>query len=188
MKKDKKMQMQTSSDIKKKTSAIKKHILTDARIAMGDVQIRIGKREGFDLKAAQVPIDYYYNRKLITHLEYIAANKLFRDFVISGQIPGMISNLDSIRGGYRGITQSQMEARQRWRDAIDSIHGTIGQLMALNVCCYGYWLKDGINNKGNRSKPAMNYLHYKTAQEAMSRFHEVLSDLIEHYDLTRNSR
>lgn len=152
-------------------SAVENTVLTPERIAMGDVRVRVGKRLGYDLKASQLPLEIYHNRGIINYIEYLAGNKLYRDFFISAQTPGLTINLDPIRGGERNFTQAQLDARERWRQAMKSVSGAIGQLMALNVCCYGYWLKE------------IPYLHYKTSQQAMARFHEAMEDLIVHYKL-----
>lgn len=162
-------------DQAKVIKAIKEHVLTDARIGLGDVDVRISNRGGYDLRASQVPIDYYFKRSLINQDEYNAANRLFRDFSLSGQTPGMSSNLDPNGGGGIGFTHIQLEARERWREAVKAIHGQIAKSIAVDVCCYGYWLKD------------THYKHYKTSQERMARFHEILDDLISHYFVARNS-
>lgn len=162
-------------EVKKKVRAIKEHVLTDARIGLNDVRIELGKNGGFELRASQVPIDHYYRRGIIDDNEYFAANKLYRDFVISAQTPGMTMNLDPIRGGERGFTEAQLEARERWRKAILAVSGSIAKIIIIDVCCYGRWLKD------------THYKHYKNSQQAMARFHEALDDLISFYDFTRNS-
>lgn len=151
--------------------AVEQAVLTPERVAHGEVRVRVSKRLGYDLKVSQVPLELYLSRHIISYSEYRAGSNLYRDFFISGQIPGMTINLDPIRGGERNFTQAQLDARQRWREAMKAVHGTIGQLMALNVCCYGYWLKD------------IPYLHYKTSQQAMARFHEAMEDLVTHYNL-----
>lgn len=155
---------------------IRGDVLTNARLAKKDVRIEESNRGGIGFYSDQMPVDLYLRRNLISRSEYRAANKIYRDFFISGQTPGMTINLDPIRGGERNFTQAQLDARDSWRAAMKSIGGAIGQLMVLNVCCYGFWLND------------IKYLHYKTSQLAMARFHEALEDLIKYYDLTRNSR
>lgn len=156
--------------------AIKDHVLTEARIDLDDVEVRISNRGGYDLRTNQVPIDYYFRRGLLSHDEYNAANKLYRDFVLSAQTSRMIMNLDPIKSGEKNFTVAQMEARERWREAIMAIHGSIAKIIMIDVCCYGYWLKD------------THYKHYKTSQERMARFHEALEDLVMHYFVARNSK
>ena len=120
----------------------------------------------------QVPLDYYHFRKkpMIDLNQYEAGKKLHRDFHLSGQTPGIASTLDGI-GGRGDFTQAQMEALERWRAAMKEISGKIGQLMVLNVCCYGYLLKE------------ISYLHYRNSQQAMPRFKEALDDLVKHYGI-----
>lgn len=156
--------------------AIKKHVLTDARIERNDVDIRLSNRGGYDLKTSQIPIDFYYRRGLLCQDEYRAANKLYRDFSLSGQTPGMAINIDPVCSGEKNFTDAQMEARERWRHAIMAIRGNIAKIIVIDVCCYGYWLKD------------THYKHYKTSQERMARLHEALDDLVAHYFLVRNSK
>lgn len=148
--------------------AIRGDILTGARQKRGDVDKTESPRGGVEFRTAQTPMDFYLKRRNITPHEYRAGERLFRDFALSGQTPGMIYNLDPVRGGERQFTHSQMEARERWRRAIGSVQGKVGQLMLLNVCCYGYWLKD------------VNYMPYKSKQ-SMPRFREALEYLIDHY-------
>lgn len=148
-------------------------VLTKARRKRGDVEMIDGTRGGVEFRAMQLPMDFYYKRRLITKLEYINASKLYRDFYISGQTTKLTCNLDAIRSddqkAYLPATQTQREALDNWRSAISSIHGKIGQLMALNVCCYGYWLKD------------INYMPYNQKQ-SLPRFREALEDLRIFYD------
>lgn len=151
-------------------------VLTKSRQLKGDVQMIEGKRGGIEFRAVQIPIDYYLKRSIITKLEYHAANKLYRDFKLSGQTSGMTINLDPVKGGQKSFSEAQMEARERWRLAIGAVNGSIAKLMIIHVCCYGHWLKD------------TDYLHYKSSQHAMARFHEAVGDLISHYKLDTNSR
>lgn len=171
--------------------AIQGDVLTKSRAKRRDVEISENKeRGGIAFFTSQMPIDFYLKRKLISKREFYAGNKLYKDFMISGQVPGMVVNLDAVRSGGRDFTDMQMEARDRWRKAMGAVHGKISHLMLLNVCCYGKWLKDEYYNDDGSKKcvKQVNYLPYRTTQEAMSKFREALSELIAFYDLTRNSR
>lgn len=184
---------EAATDIRKKKQAIKEHVLTEARIAMGDVEVLLGKQSGYDLRTRQVPIDYYHNHHLIDDAEYRAGNKIYRDFYISGQTMNLTVNLNAVRSGdcraYLPSTELQREARDNYRKAIDAVNGRIGQLMVRNICCFGYKIRDAYDKEEDemQEKPCMNYLPYRTPQEAMARFREALGDLIEFYGLTRNS-
>jgi hypothetical protein len=161
-------------EAQKKIRAIKEHVLTTARILMDDVRVEISEesRGGYELKAPQVPLDHYVRSRVIQTEEYRAGNRLFRDFYLSGQNSILTANLNPIRSdhqkAYLPATELQREALNNWRKALSSIHGKIGQLMALNVCCYGYWLND------------IKYMHYNE-RTSTPRFREALNDLIEFY-------
>lgn len=156
---------------------IRGDVLTKERLEKRDIEVVEGKRGGVEFRSTQVPIDYYFKRRILSEIEYRAASKLFHDFTVSGQMPGMtLDLLPASKSSSGGFTSAQLEARERWRLGMQSISGTIAKMMVINVCCYGYWLKD------------TRYLHYKTSTDAMARFHEALGDLTAHYDLTRNSR
>lgn len=150
--------------------AIRGDVLTKERVKKRDVIIIEGKTGGVEYRATQIPIDFYLKRKNINQKEYNAANKLFRDFTLSGQTSGMTANLNPTRSGGGAFTTAQLEARERWRNAVDAIYGLVARQMVIDVVCYGYWLKDG------------NYIGYKTGQMAMPRFKEAINDLIKHYD------
>lgn len=118
-------------------------------------------------------LDHYAARGYVTEDERVAGDRLFRDFSFSAQTAGVTSQMDSY--GVRSnpleckLTESQMDARDRWRKAIDAVGGKIGQLMVLNVCCYGYGLND------------INYMRYNN-RSSWDRFHEALDDLMKHYN------
>ena len=150
--------------------AIRGDVLTKERAKKRDVLIIEGKTGGVEYRATQIPIDFYLKRKTITQKEYNALNRLFRDFTLSGQTSGMTANLNPTRSGNSTFTTAQLEARERWRNAVNAIYGLIARQMIIDVVCYGYWLKDG------------SYGGYKNGQLAMPRFKEAISDLIKHYD------
>jgi hypothetical protein len=148
--------------------SIRGDVLTSARIKQNDIEKVESARGGVEFRATQNPLDYYLKRKNITVHEFRAGDRLFRDFSVSGQTQSMIADLNPVKGGLKNYTQKQMDARDRWREAMASVDGLVGKLMVLNVCCYGYWLKD------------INYNPYGPAQ-AMPRFKEALCCLIKHY-------
>lgn len=154
--------------------AIKEQVLTDARIDMNDVEIRLGDRQGgYDLHVKQVPIDHYLKRRVIDLKQHRAGNRLYRDFYLSGQSMNLTVNLAAIRANDKRIflplSDLQRESLDNWRKAIAAIHGKIGQLMILNVCCYGFWVND------------MNYIPYDK-RGAISRLKEALDDLVDFYE------
>lgn len=150
--------------------AISGDVITPARLRQADVEIKRGTRGGISFETTQLPIDVYLRRKTITVDEYGAANRLYRDFSMSGQTSGMTINLDPVRGGVKGFTEKQLEARERWRLAIGAVGGNIGKMMIINVCCYGYYLSE------------ISYRYYKDSSRAMARLHEALAELVEHYN------
>lgn len=151
--------------------AIAQHVMTPEAFAQGNYEVKTGKREGYEIRATQVPLDLYLKRNNITHDEYRAGTRLHADWCRSGQLQRMTANLSETT-----ITQQQLlhaseiqrEAYLSYREAMNSINGTMGKLMAYNVCCIGEWIKD------------INYMPYKHDQ-AMPRFREALSDLVNFY-------
>lgn len=160
-------------EIKKKIKAIKEHVLTTARILQNDVRVEISERRGgYELKTVQIPLDHYIKSRVIEVEEYQAGNRLFKDFYLSGQTSNLTVNLNPMRAGevkaFLPSTDMQREALDRWRKAMNSVHGLLGKLMVQNVCCYGYWLGDTTYGAYNE-------------RSAMHRFREALGDLIEFY-------
>lgn len=160
-------------DHAKVIKAIKDCILTEARINMDDVEVTLSDREGYDLRVKQVPIDHYLKRRIINLKQYRAANRLFKDFYLSGQSMNLTVNLAAVRANEKRIfmplSDMQREALNNWRNAVSAINGKIGQLMILNVCCYGWWVND------------MNYVPYDK-RGAISRMKEALDDLVDFYE------
>lgn len=154
----------------KRTSDLGTPQMREKLIALG--VIHIGLTESSQRRISevpQVPLDMYRSRRYITADEYNSGDRLYRDFIMSGQAPGGTINLNAGSGSVQGFTESQLQARQRWRNGLMAVRGKIGQLMTLNVCCYGYWLKD------------VSYTPYRTSAEAMPRFREALGDLYDFY-------
>lgn len=165
-------------------------ILTEARLKKGDVEIVEGTRGGISFKTTTIPIDYYFKRSIISPMEYGAANRFFKDFYHAGMANHSGVNMDAVRsanaGSFLPRSESQRDALTRWRDAVSAVHGAIGKKMIVNVCCYGYWLKDGLPKKKSELT-GWDYAYYNDAAAAMSRFHEALSDLTRHYDGLRKN-
>lgn len=155
--------------------ALRGDIITKERMKMADVERLEGKSGGLEFRVkAQIPLDYYFNKRLIEKNEFIAGSRIFKDYVISGQTHSCTVNLNAIRSDGREITEKQLEALQNWRQAIDSVSGTMGKLMIWNVCCIGMYLKD------------ISYSPYNNRQ-ALPRFREALNDLHIHYEKNKNS-
>jgi hypothetical protein len=144
-------------------------VITEARKKHGNVEMVEGERGGVSFKVAQIPLDVYMARRVISYPEYYAGNRLFKDWTASGQSQGVTANLNPVRGSGKGMSNSQMEARDRWIKAVMAINGTVARKMVVDVCCYGYSLKDA------------SYGHYKNVNQAMARLHEAFDDLIAHY-------
>jgi hypothetical protein len=166
-------------------------VLTDARIGHGDVEIRIGKRGGYDLKAAQIPIDWYYRTGKLGDMNtedgrdeartrYAAANKFYKDFALTGMMKGMTIDYNKVysvdKRAYLPATQTQREALDRWRAAYQSVSGVVGKMMAVNVCCYAHYVRE-LQNR-----------YHKRSQDAFPRFLEVLDDLVAHYFIDMSDR
>lgn len=169
-----------NDDKKKKIRAIKEYVLTDARIKMGDVRVDVSEnRGGYQLRTAQVPLDLYFRSKMLgkneeeAGIRYAAGTKFYRDFYIAGLTMKMTIDFNSIYSGesrhFLPVSDIQRDALDRWRKAYDAVSGSIGKMMAVNVCCYGYYLKD------------IEHRYYKRGADAMPRLLEVLDDLAMHY-------
>lgn len=150
--------------------ALSGDVITTARLRQADVEITSGARGGISFKTAQLPIDVYLKRKVISQDEYYAANRLYRDFTRSGQTKGMTVDLTRMHGSGNHFCEKQLEAREHWRLAIKAIQGDIGKMMVINVCCYGFYLSE------------VSYRYYNNSGRAMARLHEALENLVEHYN------
>lgn len=158
------------------SDAIAGDVLTAARFRRNDVEILPGSNKGIEYRAkVQVPIDYYRRRGNITEEQFRAANRLYRDFFLSGQIMPLTVNLDSVgsdcQRAFLPLGEIQRNALDSWRSAITAVDGKIAQLLLLNVCCYGYWLKE------------VRHIRFKK-RYLMARFKKALDDLIDHYEKT----
>lgn len=129
-----------------------------------------GVRHGVYTNTVQIPIDYYRKKAQITNSQWEAGNRLFKDFSTSGQLQSITMNPDSSGNG-KDYTDKQMEARLRWREAIDSVPGVIGKMLVTNICCYGYMVRD------------IEARYYRRPNEAMARFREALDDLAQGYGI-----
>lgn len=165
--------------------AVAREVLTPERMAQGVVRVRVTERNGYDIKAMQTPLDFYYSRRYLGNEEegpvrYNAGNKFFKDFYCAGITPGMTIDFNRIysvdKREYLPATDKQREALDSWRAALRDIHGLIGKLLAINVLCHGYSMSD------------IQLRYYRRGTDAMPRLLEVLDDLVSHYDLTARSR
>lgn len=170
--------MQTETDHQKKITAIEMHVLTDSRRELGDVRVLTSKKGGYSLRATQDPMDLYYRRRMLGDEEtgyerYAAGRRLYRDFYVSGQEAMLTIDLNRVRSPDKRVfmpsTERQRIALDEYRKAIDAVHGVIGKLMVINVCCYGYFLKD------------IQCRYYKNSEHALPRFQEALDDLAAFY-------
>ena len=160
-------------------SAVEKAVLTPERKAMDDVEVRVSKRLGYDIKAQQFPLDLYFKKgnlgsnDEVARERYAAGNRFYKDFYISGLTMKLTVDLNATYGsgqsGYLPVTEIQREARDKWRAAYNAVNGAIGKMMAVNVCCHGYYLKD------------IETRYYRRGTDAMPRLHEVLDDLANFY-------
>ncbi len=175
------------------SQAILGDVIHKARLKQGEVEITHSSRGGISFEVKQIPLDYYYRRGLLNIHEYNAANSLFCDFYLSGQTTAKTIKYGDhplgVNKAYLGHTEIQLNALERWRNALEYVKGQIGRQMVINICCYGYKIKDAYSKSSAvmQNAPVMSYFPYKTPQQAMARFHEALDDLIEFYELTRNS-
>ena len=107
----------------------------------------------------QVPIDYYRfavkttcpttGKKIptITAAQHQAGERLHVHFQQSGMVPSSFPTTDlaaigSGSSGDRVPSDRQNHHRQQLRRAIAAIKSDSGKVVAVNVCCYGYLLKD----------------------------------------------
>lgn len=134
----------------------------------------------------QAPLDFYLHRFLITSREHEAGDLYWRDYQVAGFMRPIVPSFESIVMGqvtsgssFLCGSERQQHAMQRWRKATDSISGTIGKTLVLNVCCWGYHLKEILQADGR-----MAFGHYNHAN-VMPRLREALTELADHYGLPR---
>lgn len=161
--------------------AIAEQVLTVERLSHGDVKVRVSNRKGYDIRAQQTPLDLYYNKRFlgsdseIASKRFAAGNKFYRDFYIAGMTPGMTIDFNRVysfdKREFLPATESQREALDRWREAYQNVHGVIGKMLAVNVCCYGYMLSD------------IEIRYYRRGRDAFPRFLEMLDDLVIYYSI-----
>lgn len=150
---------------------IRGDVLTKAEMQQRGITVTEGKRGGVEFRALNGPVDFYYRRGLLPDHEYRAAERFYKDFYKSGQMFSGTCDPNAVRSNeqraYLPVTDMQREALDNWRRALEAVNG-IGKNMVIDVCCYGYWVKDHsyapFDNRG-----------------AMLRFREALSELADHY-------
>lgn len=158
--------------------AIANLILSPERVAQDDVKITISDRKGYEVRAQQNPMDLYYNKKCLGEGEigkwrYRAGDRFFREFYTAGITPSMTINYSRVYSNdkkeFLPAHDKQREALDNWRLAYMSVTGEVGKFLAVNVCCYGFYLRD------------LDIANYRRGQDALPRFLEVLDDLKKHY-------
>lgn len=126
----------------------------------------------------QNPLDYYLRRSKggINYRQWEAGDKLNRDFVAGSFLPSPVPVLTEVfipsQGRARDYSPSQYDAQERFRKAIGTLGAPSrpGVLVVLNVCCYGYFLKD------------ISLPYYSDASK-MFRLCEALDDLADYYGI-----
>lgn len=170
-----------------KTADIKEHIKFD----FGTPELR--QKFEFALRAADNkggkhirlyshPLDYYYNKRiagksLINQRQKDAGDRLYRDyeagcFVRYGIASWAKEKVDGFKSG-DGLSDSQMNARERFREAMKFLSDDISIWIAFKVCC-----DDTYMNK-------IGLEHYPTSTQAMARLREVLDRLADHYGMPK---
>ena len=127
---------------------IRDPIVTKQRYEKGDVEVLETERGGYEVRVSQLPLDFYKSRNLlgndrdVAKRRYDSGIRFYSDFYISGQFPGMTVDYDKVYSVFKKqflpATQKQREALDRWRAAYASVHGDVGKMLAVNVCCYGF--------------------------------------------------
>lgn len=126
----------------------------------------------------QVPLDHYRHlnamgRGGINFRQWEAGDKLYRTFERTALIPSP-SPVAEVRvpPGQDRTSSSQYDAFHSFVKAMDHLgRHRVGTIIVLNVCCYGYELKD------------LRLPYYQTSNQMMARFKESLDDLADYYGL-----
>lgn len=156
--------------IQKQIKAIKDHVLPPEQHSQFDVLL--GERGGYDInRKVKDPLHMYYRRNSITEQMYDAGVRLHTDFTIAGIYCIRAMNMAETRSSGQGFTIAQLEARERYRNAIAAVNGLVGKLMVNNVCCYGKALNE------------TEALPYNSGNQKMARFIEAMADLQTHYKM-----
>lgn len=163
-------------DPEKISQTIAEHILTPEAYSKGHITVEIGNKEGFQIRAIQIPLDWYCKRNHITKEEYRAGERIYRDFFRAGRLSKTTASMSDVRHEqqFLNATEAQRDAYLSYRAAMNAVNGILGKLMILNVCCLGEWLKD------------MNYMPY-TNKQSMPRFKEALNDLMNFYKIANDA-
>ena len=153
---------------KHKKAVLALHVLPEQQ---NDFEVLLGANRGYSVeRSVSDALHLYFKRGYITEAMFMAGRKLQDDFDFAGIFCIKAMLLREAPGGTaKEFTEAQLDARQRWRDAIDSVSGRDGRLMVLDVCCYGDTLVRG------------DYLLYKNPDSRMPRFVEAMDDLARHY-------
>lgn len=140
------------------------------------VEEKAGKHGGKRKRnTIQVPLDFYYRKNSINYRQYSAGVRLYQLFLRAGMIQRITPSYNVV--GSRTTkdahqrTDRQYAALSKWREALDAIAGDNGKVIAVNVCCYGFLLKD------------INLPYYSESYLLTPRFKEVLDDLAEFFGI-----
>lgn len=132
--------------VDKETKAILEHTLPNEQ--HHSIDVIHGDRGGFCLvrnsRFTNDPVGYYHAQGWITEKDKYAASRLANDSYKAGiycpkgfELKERVDSTPS-----RGMGQSQLEARDRYFEAVSCINRLEWQRATVDVSCYGHWLKD----------------------------------------------
>lgn len=144
--------------------------------------------EAVDAKGAKAirvyshPLDFYYRKRqkdkpLINQRQKDAGDRLQRDFDKGSYLRYGVASyaserVDCAQSGV-GLSDTQEDARERFTKAMKHLSDDISIEIAINVCCFGMFMKDII------------IPYYENANQAMARLREVLDRLGDFYGMPR---
>lgn len=97
-------------------------------------------REGIVARnLGESPLGWLKRRGAITAAEFRAGMKLRRDFEFAGLAPRVTVNLLGV-GGWQEMTSSQLDARQRFNDAMASLDPGNRDIL-IEICCFNTGLE-----------------------------------------------
>lgn len=124
----------------------------------------------------QVPLQYYVNAtKSITRAQFKAGHRFYCDWRAAGFEFRSSPSMDVVKippRADKAMSNSQQEALDSFRAACNAIQGENGRILAQNVCCYGFLVKDVLLPYSQDTR----YL--------MPRLKEALDDLAKFYGFT----
>jgi hypothetical protein len=122
------------------------------------------------------PIDRYFQRGEITQRQHRAGIRLYTHFHLAGLFPSStpttaFATPSARTAGDPSFTEKQVEHRQLWRNALESVVSRTGKIIVLNVCCYGFFLRD------------LELSYYKSPTQLMPPLKEALDDVANYFDI-----